>query len=163
MIPEKLKAALDEHVTAEIASAYLYLAMSAEFEAKSWKGFAKWMRVQHLEEMAHALKMVDYVLARGAAVAWKAIEAPVASFATPLEAFERTLAHEKAVTARIHALYHLAVAENDLPTQLFLQWYVTEQVEEEANVSEIIDKLRIVGDRSGGALYLDKEFGKRAA
>jgi len=163
MIPEKLKAALDEHVSAEVGAAYLYLAMSADFESKSLKGFAKWMRVQFQEEMAHALKFVDYMLSRGATIVWKDAKAPASTFGTPLQAFEKTLEHEKGVTARIHALYHLAVAEGDLPTQLFLQWFVTEQVEEEARVTEIVERIRLSGDRPGSILYLDKEYGKRSA
>lgn len=163
MIPEKLKVALDEHVSAEVGAAYLYLAMSADFESKSYKGFAKWMRVQFNEEMAHALKFVDYMLSRGASVAWKDAKGPASSFGTPLETFEKTLAHEKGVTARIHSLYHLAVAEKDLPTQLFLQWFVSEQVEEEARVTEIVERIRLSGERPGSVLYLDKEYGKRTA
>ena len=163
MIPEKLKAALDEHVSAEIGAAYLYLAMSADFESKAYKGFARWMRVQFQEEMAHALKFVDYMLARGAAIGWKDAKAPATAFGSPLETFEKTLAHEQEVTARIHKLYHLAAAEKDTATQVFLQWFVTEQVEEEARVTEIVDKIRLVADRPGSVLYLDKEYGKRTA
>ncbi len=163
MIPEKLKAALDEHVSAEIGAAYLYLAMSADLESKAYKGFAKWMRIQFQEELAHALKLVDYMLMRGASVGWKDAKAPATSFGTPLEVFQATLAHEKDVTARIHRLYHLAAAENDTATQVFLQWFVNEQVEEEARVSEIVDKINLVADRPGSVLYLDKEYGKRTA
>lgn len=161
MIPEKLKAALDEHVSAEIGSAYLYLAMSADFESRAWKGFAKWMRVQFQEEMAHALKFVDFMLSRGATIAWKDAKAPATTFGSPLEVFEKTLAHEREVTSRIHRLYQLAGAESDTATQVFLQWFVTEQVEEEARVTEIVDKIRMVSDRPGSVLYLDKEYGKR--
>ena len=163
MIPEKLKAALDEHVSAEIGSAYLYLAMSADFELKAYKGFARWMRVQFQEEMAHALKFVDFMLVRGASIGWKDARGPATTFGSPLETFEKTLAHEKEVTARIHRLYQLAGAENDTATQVFLQWFVTEQVEEEARVTEIVDKIRMVADRPGAVLYLDKEYGKRSA
>jgi ferritin len=163
MIPEKLKAALDEHISAEIGAAYLYLAMSADFESKAYKGFGRWMRVQFQEEMAHALKFVDYMLLRGSTIDWKDAKAPATSFGTPLEAFEKTLAHEKDVTARIHRLYHLAMAQNDVATQIFLQWFVTEQVEEEARVSEIVEKVRLTADRPGSFLYLDKELGKRTA
>jgi len=163
MIPEKLKAALDEHVSAEIAAANLYLAMSADFESKAYKGFARWMRVQFNEEMAHALKVVDYMLTRGATIVWKDAKAPATSYGSPLETFEKTLAHEKEVTARVHRLYHLAAAEGDTATQVFLQWFVTEQVEEEARVTEIVDKIRMVSDRPGSVLYLDKEYGKRSA
>ena len=163
MIPEKLKAALDEHVAAEMSAAYLYLAMSADFDTKAYKGFGRWMRVQFKEEMDHALKFVDYMLLRGAPIGWKDAKAPATGYGTPLEAFESTLAHEQAVTARIHNLYRLAAAENDLATQVFLQWFVTEQVEEEARVSEIVEKVRLTSDRPGSLLYLDKEFGKRTA
>ena len=163
MIPEKLKAALDEHVSAEIGAAYLYLAMSADFDTKAFKGFGRWMRVQFQEEMAHALKFVDYMLLRGVSIGWKDAKAPASTFGSPLEAFEKTLAHEKDVTARIHRLYHLAAAENDPATQIFLQWFVTEQVEEESRVSEIVEKVRLTSDRPGSLLYLDKEYGKRTA
>ena len=111
--------------------------------------------------MAHATKFVDYMLARGASIGWKDAKAPATSFGTALETFEKTLAHEKDVTARIHKLYHLAAAEGDTATQVFLQWFVTEQVEEEARVTEIVDKIRMVSDRPGSILYLDKEYGKR--
>jgi ferritin len=163
MIPKKLKTALDDHISAEMSAAYLYLAMSADFDTKAYKGFGRWMRVQFQEEMEHALKFVDYVLLRGESIAWKDAKAPVSTFGTPLEAFEKTLAHEKDVTARIHELYHLAVAEKDLATQVFLQWFVTEQTEEEARVGEIVEKVRLTSDRPGSLLYLDKEFGKRTA
>ena len=163
MISEKLKAALDEHVAAEMSAAYLYLAMSADFDTKAYKGFGRWMRVQFQEEMEHALKFVDYMLLRGESVGWKDVKAPATTFGTPLEAFEATLTHEKDVTARIHKLYHLAAEEHDLATQIFLQWFVTEQVEEESRVGEIVEKVRLTSDRPGSLLYLDKEFGKRTA
>jgi len=163
MIPEKLKAALDEHVSAEIAAAYLYLAMSADFESKAWKGFARWMRVQFQEEMTHALKVVDYMLSRGATISWKDARAPATTFGSPLETFEKTLAHEKEVTARVNRLWQLAGAEGDAATQVFLQWFVTEQVEEEASAEDLVHKIRMVADRPGSVLYLDKEYGKRTA
>jgi len=161
MIPEKLKAALDEHVSSEISAAYLYLAMSADFESKAYKGFGRWMRVQFHEEMAHALKVVDYMLARGAAIDWKDAKAPATSFGSALETFEKTLAHEMEVTARVHKLYHLAAAENDTATQVFLQWFVTEQVEEEANADAVIQKLTLLGDTGPGLFMLDQEMATR--
>ena len=96
MIPEKLKAALDEHVSAEVGAAYLYLAMSADFDSKSLKGFAKWMRLQFQEEMAHALKFVDYMLSRGATIGWKDAKAPASTFGSPLQAFEKTSSTRRA-------------------------------------------------------------------
>jgi ferritin len=161
MISARMQEALNRHVQAETFSAWLYLSMSAWCESKAFKGFARWLRVQHEEELAHARKSLDYLLARGGTASLRAIEAPPAAFGTPLETFEAVLAHEQKVTAMIHELLAAAVAERDVASQVFLQWYVSEQVEEEARAQEIVDKLRMVGDRASSALYLDKEYGKR--
>lgn len=161
MISQKMQAALEEHIGAEIGSAYLYLAMSAYCETKAWKGFGRWMRVQYQEELDHTTKMLDYLLSHGATVSFKPVAAPASEFGSILQVFEQTLEHEKEVTRRVHALYEQAGAEKDFATQVFLQWFVTEQVEEEARAAEIVDKLRMVADRPGSALYLDKEYGKR--
>ena len=162
MISKKVKAALEGHVGAELESAYLYLAMSAWCEVNAFKGFGRWMRVQFEEELAHATKMLDFLLSRGSAVSFGPVGKPPADFGSILDVFVKTLEHERQVTGRVHRLYDLAGAEKDTATQVFLQWFVTEQVEEEARVSEIVDKLRMVSDRPGAALYLDKEYGKRA-
>ena len=161
MITPKMQDALCAHVEQEIYSAYLYLAMSAYCEAHAYKGFGRWLRVQHGEELEHARKILDYVVARGGQPTLGAIAAPPREFGAILQVFEAVLVHERRVTDRIHALYATAAAEKDTASQVFLQWFVNEQVEEESAATEIVDKLRMVGDRPGSALYLDKEYGKR--
>ena len=161
MITPKMQDALCAHVEQEMYSAYLYLAMGAYCETKAYKGFGRWLRVQHGEELEHARKVVDYVVARGGQTSLGAIPAPPREFGTITQVFEAVLNHERRVTERIHVLYATSAAEKDTAAQVFLQWFVGEQVEEEAAASEILDKLRMVGDRPGAALYLDKEYGKR--
>ena len=163
MISPKMLEALTSHVQEELYSANLYLAMSAWCHAKAFKGFGHWLRVQYGEELAHAQKMLDYLVERGGEANVGAVVAPGASFGTPLQVFEKVLEHERQVTKGIEALHAAAVAEKDTAAQVFLQWFVAEQVEEEARVQEIVDKLRLVGDKSSSALYLDKEYGKRSA
>ncbi len=161
MISKKMQEALSAHATAELFSANLYLAMSAWCCGKAFKGFGHWLRVQHGEELAHAHKMLDYLVERGGEVSLGPVAAPGGSFGTPLQMFERVQEHERQVSKGIEALYAAAAAEKDTATQVFLQWFVAEQVEEEAAVQEIVDKLRLVGDKSSSVLYLDKEYGKR--
>ncbi|HEX7624184.1 MAG TPA: ferritin [Anaeromyxobacteraceae bacterium] len=161
MLSPKMQQAISAHVDQELYSANLYLAMSAYCEAKAYKGFGRWLRVQQGEELAHALKFVDHVLARGGQLTLGAVPAPPHEFGSITQVFEAVLTHERLVTARVHDLYAAAVAEKDTASQVFLQWFVNEQVEEEAAASEIRDKLAMVGDRPGAALYLDKEYGKR--
>jgi ferritin len=161
MIGPKMQEALNRHVQLETSSAYLYLAMSAWCEAKAWKGFARWLRVQADEETAHARKSLDFLLARGGEARLGAIGAPPSSWGSPLDVFEKVLAHERAVTAAVDDLAATADAEGDRAAQVFLQWFVSEQVEEEARAAEIVEKLRLVGDRPSAPLYLDKEYGKR--
>lgn len=161
MINRKMQDALNAHVTAELFSATLYLAMSAWSDAKAFKGFGRWLRIQHEEELDHARKMLDYLVERGGHVEIGAVPAPGKEFGPPLQVFEKVLEHERHVTQSIHELHATAVAEKDAAAQVFLHWFVAEQVEEEARVQEIVDKLRLVGDKSSAALYLDKEYGKR--
>jgi ferritin len=161
MIGPKMQEALNRHVQAEVASSYLYLAMSAWCEAKAWKGFARWLRVQSDEELAHAKKILEFLLARGGEARLGAIEAPPAAFASVNDVFEKVLEHERNVTAFVNDLYGAAQQEKDRAAEVFLQWFVSEQVEEEARAGEIVDRLRMIGDKSSAALYLDKEYGKR--
>jgi ferritin len=161
MIGQKIQDALNVHVTNELYSANLYLAMSAYCDSRSFKGFARWLRVQYFEEVEHAHKMLDYLVSRGGAPAVGAVPAPPREFGTILQLFEKVLEHERHVTQSIDELFRASVAERDSAAQVFLQWFVAEQVEEEAAVQEIVDKLKMVGDRSSAALYLDKEYGKR--
>ncbi|MDU4961488.1 MAG: ferritin [Sporomusaceae bacterium] len=159
MIANKVRDAINTQIQKEYASAYLYLAMAADCESKNLKGFAAWLRLQYEEEVSHALKLYDYLLERGGTVSLLPLQAPPAEFGTPLQLFEQVLAHEQHVTASIHALYELALAEKDYATQVFLQWFISEQVEEEASASEVLEKIRMTGDRA--LVYLDKELGKR--
>lgn len=153
--------ALNARVQEELYSANLYLAMSAYCDAVAYKGFARWLRVQHEEELDHARKMLDYVIARGGKANLGAVAAPPREFGSVLQVFEGVAQHERKVTESVDRLHATAVAEKDTAAQVFLQWYVAEQVEEEAAVAEIVDKLRMVDGRAGTALYLDKEYGKR--
>jgi ferritin len=162
MIAKKIQDALNAHIQAEFYSSHLYMAMSAHCDSNAFKGFAKWLRVQSAEEHQHAVKLLDYLLDRGGKPRLMAIEAPPATFGTILQVFEKVLQHERHVTELVHKLHAVAVADKDLATQTFLQWFVSEQVEEEARATEIVDKLTMVGDKSSAALYLDKEYGKRA-
>ncbi len=161
MVTPKIQDAFNAHIAEELYSANLYLAMSAHAESKAFKGFGRWLRVQYQEELEHAAKFVDQLLARGGVVSIGALAAPGKEFGSMLQVFEAVLKHERKVTESLHGLYTLAGAERDAATQVFLQWFVSEQVEEEASAQEIVDKLRILGDKSSAVLYLDKEYGKR--
>jgi ferritin len=161
MIGQKMNEALSRHVQAELYSAHLYLAMSAWCEAHVWKGFARWLRAQHAEELEHARRSLDFLLARGGEARFGAIDAPPAGWASVNDVFEKVLEHERKVTALVHELHAVAVDERDTAARVFLDGFVTEQVEEESAADEILQKLRMVGDRPGAALYLDKEYGKR--
>ncbi len=163
MISEKMQEALNEQVNREFFSAYMYLAMSSYCNTLGLPGFAYWMRMQYEEENMHVTKMYDYIQDQGGEVHLKAIEEPERNYGTPLEIFEETLKHEQYVTSLINNLMDLAVEERDYATQTFLQWYVTEQVEEEANVNDILAPLRMVGDDKGGLMMIDQQLAGRAA
>ena len=161
MLPEKIEKALNEQLNAEMYSAYLYLAMSAYFEDVNLRGFANWMRVQFQEEQVHALKFYDFINERGGRVMLKAIEPPPIEWDTPLAAFEATYQHEQKVTGLINNLVDLALEAHDHATYTFLQWFVTEQVEEEDSAHEVVQKIKLVGDAQGGLFMLDRELGQR--
>lgn len=163
MLSQVMQDALNEQIKNEFYSAYLYLAMGMHFEAANLGGFAHWMRVQFQEEQAHALKLADYVNERGGRVRLQAIAQPPVEFGSPLEVFKQVLEHEQKVTAMIHNLYRLAGQENDLATQVMLQWFITEQVEEEKNAADIIEHLKMIEERSTALLMLDKQLSKRGA
>ena len=163
MISPTMQDALNAQINIEQASAQLYLAMSAHCDARSFKGFSHWLKVQASEETAHAAKLIQFLLDRGGRLQLRAIPAPQAEFGTIIEVFEKTLDHEKAITAKISSLFELARKEKDFASEITLQWYVTEQVEEEATVSQIVDQLHAVGDKGGAIWYLDSKMGKRAA
>ncbi len=161
MLSTRMQDAMNEQIKNELYSAYLYLAMSAYFESENLPGFAHWMRLQAEEEQTHALKFFDFINERGGRVALGAIEEPPADFASPLNVFEETLSHEQKVTGMIHDLYALALEEKDYASQVFLHWFVDEQVEEEAHATEILEQLKMVGDRAQGLLMLDRGLGER--
>jgi ferritin len=162
VITESMREELNAQINAEFYSAYLYLAMSSWCDTQNLKGFAHWLNIQYQEETLHTLKFMQHLQDRGGLVELRAIAAPPAKFDSALQLFERILDHERSITERIHKIYEKALAEKDYTTQVFLHWFVTEQVEEEANVDHVLEKIRMIGERSSGLLYLDKELGKRA-
>jgi ferritin len=153
--------ALNEQINKEIYSAYLYMSMSSYSDFIGLKGFANWFMVQYQEEMEHAMRFYNYIQEQGEQVKLLAIDQPETRFASPMAMFEKTLEHEKYVTKRINMLVDQAVKENDHATQIFLQWFVTEQVEEEANANDIIGKLKLVGKQGNGLFMVDKELAAR--
>jgi ferritin len=161
MISGKMQDALNTQINLEQYSAQLYLAMSAHCEALSFKGFAHWLRIQAGEETAHAMKLITFLLDRSGRLELRPIGAPPTDFGGVIQVFEQTLAHEQGITGCINALFALAREEKDYASEITLQWYVTEQVEEEARVGQIVDHLRAVGDQGGGIWYLDSKMGKR--
>lgn len=161
MLSQKLQDAINAQINAELWSAYLYLSMSMDFAAKGFAGIANWYAVQFKEEQDHATIFMNYVNSRDGKVVLKPIDAVKTEWETPLEAFEDTLTHEKKVTSLINYLAALAVAENDFATQNFLQWFVTEQVEEEDNARTYIDALKKIGDNGYGLYMFDKELAAR--
>lgn len=161
MLSKKMLTALNDQIQHELASAYIYLSMSAYFQAENLPGFSQWMKLQFDEEMIHAFKFYDFILTRGERVALQAIEAPAAEYESPLNAFEQALAHEQKITGDIHKLYKLALEENDYPSLSFLQWFIDEQVEEEENVGSVVNDLKRVKGSDQGLLILDRELGQR--
>ncbi len=161
MIPKSIQDAINLQINLEQTSAQLYLAMSAHCETKSFRGFAHWLRVQAQEETAHAMKLVTFLLDRGGRLELAAIQAPPTEFGTVTQVFEKILQHERGITASINALFERSRAEKDYASEITLQWYVTEQVEEEATIGQIVDHLKAVGEQGGGIWYLDSKMGKR--
>jgi len=161
MLSKSMEDALNRQINRELYSAYLYTSMSAYFSSVNLAGFAKWMRVQAKEERAHAAKIYDYVLARGGKITLLDIEAPKSKWASAGKVFEDVYTHEQKVTGMIHALVELATKEKDHATFEMLQWFVKEQVEEEENASEILAKIKSIGDVPGHLFHLDHELAKR--
>ena len=156
-----MQTALNKQINEELFSSYLYLAMSADFEAKNLMGAAKWMKMQADEELEHAMKFFHFVLERGGEVDLLPIGKPQKSWKTPLAAFQDAEKHEQHITGCINDLFELAGKEKDYATQSMLKWFVDEQVEEEANASEILAQIKIVGDIPGHLFWLDHQLGKR--
>ena len=160
-IGKKMEDALSKQINAELYSAYIYLSMSANLESDNLKGFAHWMRLQAKEEVEHAMKIYDYVLERGGRPALEKIEKPPERWTTPLKAFEDAYGHEKKVTGMIDGLVKIARQEKDNATESFLRWFVDEQVEEESQTDEIVQKLRMIGKSQNALFMLDGLLGKR--
>jgi ferritin len=163
MLNVKMQEALNRQLNAELFSAYLYLSMAACLEDKGFPGMAQWMRLQAQEEYAHGMKIYDFINERNGRVTLAAIDAPKTDWDSPLDVFEEAYMHEQKVTGLINDLVNLAITERDHAAASFLQWFINEQVEEEATVARIIDQLRLVGG-NGVALYMiDQQLGQRGA
>lgn len=161
MLSKKLETGLNKQINAEFWSAYLYLSMSTHFAAEGLPGIANWFKVQFQEEQDHALKFMNYVIAKGNRVELAPIEKVATKWDTIIAAFKDTLEHEKVVTSRIHELVAMAREEKDFATENMLQWFVNEQVQEEEVAQSMIDSLKLIGDNGFGIYTIDKELGQR--
>jgi ferritin len=163
MISEKVQKALNDQLNAELYSSYLYLSMNAYFKSINLDGFANWMYAQAQEELVHAMKFYDFINQRGGRVVLAKVETPPTEWDSPRAVFEDTLKHEQKVTGLINDLVETALAERDHATNIFLQWFVTEQVEEEDSVGNVLEQLSLLGDAKGGLFMMDRELAKRGA
>jgi ferritin len=161
MLNEKMQKAIEEQINAELWSAYLYLSMSAYFERLNLPGFANWMKIQWQEEITHAIKFFDFVHERGGKIVLRPIAAVPSEWKNAADAYAETLKHENVVTSLINNLVNIAVEEKDHATNNMLQWYIAEQVEEEANAEKILGQLKLIGDNGYGLLMLDRELATR--
>ncbi|MFN2160419.1 MAG: ferritin [Anaerolineales bacterium] len=162
MFNEKVMDAMNEQIKNELYSAYIYLSMAAHFEAVNLPGFAHWMRMQSNEEVEHAMKFFDFINERGGRVELKAIDQPPIEWGSPLEIFETALGHEQKVTGMINNIFETAVQEKDYPSQIMLQWFIDEQVEEEKSAGEIVETLKMFGEKDTVIMLLDRQLGERA-
>ncbi len=161
MLNEKVKEALNSHVTKELHSAYLYMAMSAHSTEIGLQGFASWFMTQYHEEMAHAMTLYNYINKQGSKVKLLKIDEPPSEYKSPLDMFEKTLEHEIYMTKNINDLVDLAIKENDHATKIFMQWFVSEQIEEEDNVGNILKRLKLAGNDANALFTIDNELGQR--
>jgi ferritin len=162
MLTEKMQKALNGQLNAELYSSYLYLSMNAYFKSVNLDGFTNWMYYQAQEELEHSMKFYDFIIQRGGKVELQQIEAPPSEWSSPLAVFEATLEHEQKVTGLINDLVDVAHEERDHATNIFLQWFVSEQVEEEENVGGVLEQLKLMGDAKGGLFMIDRELAKRS-
>lgn len=162
MLKDSVQQALNDQVKQEFYSAHVYLSMCAWFEDQGLPGFAKWMRFQYQEELGHGIKIFDFINDRDGKVIIEGVEAPPTSWDSPLAAFEAAYDNEKAVSQSIDDLYNLADTEGDHATKVMLQWFITEQVEEEASTKQAVDRLKLAGSDSSALLVLDQQFGSRS-
>ena len=163
MIKRTVESALNNQMNKEFYSYYLYLSMAAHFDSNNLKGFGHWLKAHGKEEAGHAMKLYEYLMSRGGKVLLQRIDAPPSTWKTHKDVFEDAYRHEQKVTGLIMKLVDLAKSEKDHSTEIFLQWFVTEQVEEEATANEILQKLQLVGSEGSALLVLDSELGKRSS
>lgn len=161
MLSNKMEDVLNEQIKNEFFSSFLYLSMSAYCDAQNLPGFAHWLHLQSQEEYAHAMKIFDYIQDREGKVVLKAIEQPASEFGSLVKIFEETLAHEKLVSKMINNLYAMAIEEKDYPTQVMLQWFINEQVEEEKTASDILAQVKMIGDNTSALIVLDQQLAGR--
>ncbi|MEW6427718.1 MAG: ferritin [Thermodesulfobacteriota bacterium] len=161
MLSKKMEKALNDQINAEFFSAYLYLSMATHFDSISLPGFVNWMKQQTQEEMFHGMKMFNYVSDRGGRVVLQAIAQPPATWKSTLEVFQQVLEHEQKVTGLINGLVDLAIKEKDHATNNFLQWFISEQVEEESTAATLVDRLKLIGTDVSGLFVLDTELAAR--
>jgi ferritin len=160
---DRVRSLINDQIAHEFHAAYTYLAIAAHFEDQNYEGFAKWMRVQAREETEHAMRLFDFLVERGERVELKQIDQPAQDYGTPLEAFRTALNHERKVTGQIDAMYEAAVEAKDYSTQVMLQWFIQEQVEEENITGTAVQQLEMAGENRAALLMLDGTFGARAA
>ena len=161
MLTKRMEEELNDQIVREMFSSNLYLSMSSYFESINLRGFANWMRIQAQEEFAHTMKFYEYILDRGGRAIIGQIEAPPNQWKNVLDVYQEVLDHERAVTASINNLVKIAREENDFATDNFLQWYIAEQVEEEANVSDVLEQLKMIDGKGAGLFILDRELKQR--
>lgn len=159
---QPLQQAMNDQIRKEFESAYIYLSMAAWMEDQTLPGFAAWLRQQAREESSHAMKIFNHLIDRGCRVRLQPLHGPVTDFTAPLDVFENVKKHEESVTRSINELYGLAVQDKDYASQVFLEWFITEQVEEERNSSHVLESVRRVEDNQAALVMLDRELGQRA-
>ncbi len=164
MTPSKgLQQAMNDQIRKEFESAYIYLSMAAWMEDQNLPGFAAWLRLQAREESTHAMKIFDHLIDRGCRVELQPLAGPPTDFKSSLHIFQEVKKHEEKVTKSINDLYGLALDDRDYASQVFIQWFITEQVEEEKNSSQVLESVRRVGDNQAALVMLDRELGSRTS
>lgn len=161
MIKQKVLDALNKQLNNELYSSYIYLAMAAHFENENYSGMSAWMRIQSSEEYVHAMKIFDFINQVNGKVELFKIDAPKANWTTVQQVFQEVYDHEKSVTVSIYDIVDLAQAQRDHATTTFLQWFVNEQIEEEANALKVLERVNMIGDNKNALIYLDHQLGKR--
>ncbi|NTW57439.1 MAG: ferritin [Chlorobiaceae bacterium] len=161
MLGKKLQKAFNEQINQEFSSSYLYLSMAAYAESMNLPGFAHWLRLQTAEEKGHAMKLYKYVVERGGRVELQAIGQPPVDFKSPIALFEEVLKHERKISALINKLYETALEEKDYASQVLLHWFIEEQVEEEAAANEILETLKMAGEKGQALIMMDRQLARR--